>query len=159
MRADIVKFNRKSFNPRNAEKVKCPVKVRNKITGETAEHVRNNNESIHLLIKLGVLEVVDATPAPGEMVRAQNGCMIPASAPPAEPRWYVGTMTTNCYSDQFDRVGTSKTIPCIVFEVGTTNKEAYMGEPEHAAQGFGKRTVPADILKQYAKAHKEFWKG
>jgi hypothetical protein len=134
------------------------VKVRNKLTGETADHVRNNNETIHTLIKLGVLEVVDDTPAPGEWVRTQNGAVLPVSAPPPVPRWYVGTFRGNYRVDQFDDQGVPATMPAIFFEIGSTNKEMYAGEPEYAAQGFGKRTVPAEILKEYARAHKQFWK-
>jgi hypothetical protein len=128
------------------------VKVRNKLTGETADHVRNNNETIHTLVKLGVLEVVDDTPAPGEMVRAQNGALFPVSQPPATPRWYVGTFAGGGNDPQH--------IPCVVYEVGTTNYERFCGEPEDLRRGiaFGRRVVPADIVKEYEKAYQAHYK-
>jgi len=125
------------------------MKVRNKITGGTTEHVRRNNETIQMLIKTGVLEVVDDTPEPGEMIRTGNGAVVPMMEPPVQPSWCVARVSLNRTD--------GRTVPAIVFEVGTTVHEAFTGEPGTGAWRFSKSNVPGDIAKEYARTHKEFY--
>jgi hypothetical protein len=121
------------------------------------KHFANNDPTAHSLMQSGLIRLIENEP--GDWVRAQNGAMFPVSEPPAVPRWYVGTFTANHRIHKFEQQGVPTAMPAIFFEVGSTNREIYSGDPEDAAQGFGKRTVPAEVLKQYAQAHKEFWKG
>ncbi len=128
------------------------MKVRNKLTGATTDHVRRNNETILTLVKLGVLEIVDDTPEPGEMIRTGNGAVLPAMERAPQPRWSVAQIPVN-------HVNTRRVV-AIVFEVGITVHEAFTGEPEtikSCGGRFSKANVPADILKEYARAYKEFY--
>jgi hypothetical protein len=128
------------------------MQVRNKITGDTT-HVKNNDATIQALIKLGILEVVDASPAPGEWVRAQNGAMIPASEPAPVPQWTVSTIQFGVNPEA---------IPAIVFRVGTHTYEHFTGDPKDAKKGgvaFGLREVPAEVVKQYRQVYDDFYMG
>lgn len=134
------------------------MQVKNKLTGDTT-HVKNNDATIQALIKLGILVVVDDTPAPGEWVRTQNGAVIPAGEAAPVPRWYVGTMSAGS-TDNLGRAMDAVKIPCVVFEVGTTIFERFCGTPENLKDGhaFGRRTVPANIIEAYEKAHAAHYK-
>ncbi len=109
------------------------MQVKNKLTGDTT-HVKNNDATIQALIKLGILVVVDDTPAPGEWVRTQNGAVIPAGEAAPVPRWYVGTMSAGS-TDNLGRAMDAVKIPCVVFEVGTTIFERFCGTPENLKDG------------------------
>jgi hypothetical protein len=115
-------------------------------TGEV-KHFSNNDVTAHTLINAGVLRLVENEP--GDMVKAQNGGVFPVMQPAPEPRWYLAMAEVN----------NNGKIPALVFEIGTTTKVRFAGEPEDVAQAFGRRTVPADIAKQYAKLHEAFYKG
>jgi hypothetical protein len=130
------------------------MKVRNKATG-VETHVRNNSEDINALIRLGFLEVIGYDP--GDLVRAPNGQVIPAMQPAPQPTWLLARVTINQLSHKFEHQGVPTQVPAITFTVGSSAYEQYTGEPKEAHKGFGLRTVPADILKQYAKAYKEFY--
>ena len=134
------------------------MQVRNKLNGNVTS-VPTNDNGIRALIRLGILEVIDNTPAPGEWVRTQNGAMQPAPEPPATPRWYVGTMSAGS-TDNLGRQGDEVKIPIVVFEVGTTIFERFCGDPQILIDGqaFGRRTVPADIIAAYEKAHAAYYK-
>lgn len=122
------------------------MQVRNKLNGNITSAPTNDN-AIRAMIRLGILEVVGTDP--GDMVRTSNGAVLPAMQPAPEPRWSVQMTTSGTETARF---------PAIVFEVGTTNYERFAGLPEDAQHGFGKRTVPDEIIKQYAKFHKDFYK-
>jgi|SRR5581483_9995884 len=111
------------------------------------KHYANNDPTAHSLIQSGLLRLIENEV--GELVKGPNGGFFPKSAPAPEPRWSVQMVTGGADSQRF---------PAIVFEVGTTNYERFAGDPKEAAQGFGKREVPSDILKQYAKMHRDFYK-
>jgi hypothetical protein len=120
---------------------RCFVKVRNTANGAT-EHVENNNPTILTLIKLGLLEIVSNEP--GDLVQTPTGFTVRQMEPAAVPQWNVGTV----------RIADS-TFPAITFTVGTTVYERFCGEPGEAHHGFGKRVVPPDVLKAYAKLYKQ----
>jgi len=143
------------ITPRKRGEKKCIVKVRNRITGATTDHVRRNNETILTLVKLGILEIVDDTSELGEMIRTGNGAVLPAMGPPAQQRWYVAHISLS-------RTNSSQ-VPAIVFQVGAAVYESFTGAPENMTTGcrtrFDKNNVPPDILKQYVQTHKDFYKG
>jgi hypothetical protein len=125
--------------------------VRNVATG-VQEHAPNN-ETIRSLVKLGLLEILQHDT--GEFVTTGNGALIPKGDPPAVPTWEVNMVRVV----RALREGTGESLfPAIVFRVGASVYERFCGEPEHAHQAFGKRTVPHSVLKEYAtlyKAHRK----
>lgn len=116
------------------------------------KHFANNDSTAHTLIRAGVMRLVENEP--GDMVRAQNGGVFPVMAPPAEPKWYAGYVQTTFYQHGWDKTGEPGQAPAIVFEIGTTVKELFTGDPADAQRAFGGRKIPADVLKQYKQIYK-----
>jgi hypothetical protein len=121
----------------------------------TTKHFPNNDPTAHMLIKSGMLRLVENEP--GELVKAANGQIIPKMQAAPEARWFVGWVATHYAASALEPAANVGKVPAIVFEFGTTVHEHYTGDPKESWQGFGKRQIPADILKQYAQAYKEFY--
>jgi hypothetical protein len=117
-------------------------------TGEI-KHFPNNDNTAHTLIKAGVLRLIETEP--GDLVKMPNGIVIPKMEPPAEPKWSVAMVAQN--GNSIER------IPAIIFEVGSTIYERFCGEPKQVKTAWAKRVVPAEIVAQYTKLHKEHYRG
>jgi hypothetical protein len=119
--------------------------VKNVHTGKTA-HVPNSDTTIHSLIRLGLLEIVQHEA--GDLIKTCNGSVMPQMAPAPTPKWDVSMVRAGSLPEAF---------PAIVFTVGTTNYERFAGEPEEAHTAFGKRMVPPAVLKAYAALYKQHY--
>ncbi len=131
------------------------MQVRNKLTGATT-HVKNNDTTIQALLKLGVLEVVANDP--GDWIKTPNGAVVPMMAPPPAPKWSVALVGAT-KPDKVGELGDTTRIPAIVFEIGNTVYERYVGPPKDIKKAWGKRAVPAEIWQQYSKLYKEHYRG
>jgi hypothetical protein len=124
----------------------------------TIKHFANNDNTAHTLIRAGALRLVENEP--GDMVKMPNGQVIPKMGPPPEPKWTVALVGATVYQHRFASDAAEITrVPAIVFEVGSTVYERYTGEPKDIKDAWPKRYVPERIAEQYAKLHKEFYRG
>ena len=121
------------------------------------KHFPSNDASAHTMIKSGMLRLVEHEP--GDFVRMGNGAVIPMMAPPAQPVWALASVTHATFRNNFEHQAVPEQVPAITFTVGTGIYEQFTGEPKEAHQGFGLRKVPDDILKAYARAYKETYRG
>jgi hypothetical protein len=113
----------------------------------TIKHFANNDNTAHTLVKSGMLRLVEHEP--GDMVRMGNGQVIPKMGPAPEPKWSVSMVAAGG--------GDTTKIPAIVFEVGSTVYERFVGDLKQLKTAWSHRVVPAPIVAQYAKLHKEHY--
>jgi hypothetical protein len=121
----------------------------------TIKHFANDDATAHTMIHCGALRLVETEP--GDMVKMPNGQVIPKMQPAPEPKWYVGMV--GAFKPDTIRGAASgdvTRIPAIVFEIGSTTYERFVGDPRDVKKAWH-RDVPEAIVAQYTKLHKEHY--